>query len=303
LIATNTTSIAGLVVASASQQAQITALTGTVGAVQGELFIAEQNIDTLQAKTALLNVVGNYSHFSGYGLKIMNDLIYSVIINRIGDSQWYGLMSLYQGLAVTNGIQSDRVTCATDLVSNGVLQVTGASTLSTTTVNSTLNVTGTSTLYNTNINGTLGVTGTSTLSTTTLPNGNLTISNGSLFVNGASTLNATNLATGNLTITTEILGGVGQLNYINNDTIFNGNMFCNNNLTITNNLNTLNINCDNLNFADSLGGHSMLIGTNGGSISAGNTITIGNAYSVTYLGGIVAFTGAVFNMTNLINQI
>ena len=325
VIATNTTSIAALVIASASQQTQITALAGTVGAVQGELFIAEANIDTLQAKTSLLDVVGNYSHFSGYGIKMMNGIGYTVIINRIGDSQWYGLMSLLQGLYVENGIITDRVTIDDDLISNG------ASTLSTTTVNSTLNVTGVSTLANTNINGTLGVTGVSTLNTTNLATGNLTVTTGNLIVTA-----------GKLEINSPINA---PPNYFNNNSIFNGNilgsninatnitstelitgyditsthnitgydLIINNNINVTNeitslnltstNLSATNINCNNYNCSNSNGNNVVMIATNGGDFLSGNNITIGNLYSTTYIAGLVIFQGGNFNMSGLINQI
>ena len=308
LIATNTTSIAGLVIASASQQAQITALAGTVGAVQGELFIAEANIDTLQAKTSLLDVVGNYSHFSGYGIKIMNGIGYTAIINRVGDSQWYGLMSLLQGLYVENGIITDRVTIDDDLISNGQ-----------------------TTLANTNINGTLGVTGVSTLNTTNLPTGNLTVTTGNLIVTA-----------GKLEINSPINA---PPNYFNNNSIFNGNilgsninatnftstelitgyditsthnitgydLIINHNINVTNeitslnltstNLSATNINCNNYNCSNSNGNNVVMIATNGGDFLSGNNITIGNLYSTTYIAGLVIFQGGNFNMSGLINQI
>jgi hypothetical protein len=152
LIVTNGASITGLITASAAQQLQITGLATTVGVVQGELTIAQGNITTLQAKTAFLNVVGNYTQFSGFGIKIMNGIVYTSIINREGDSQWYGLMTLNNGLTVSNG----NTTLLTTAI-NSTLNVTGNTTLSTTAINSTLNVTGVSTLSTTNITGELRI--------------------------------------------------------------------------------------------------------------------------------------------------
>jgi hypothetical protein len=78
-------------------------------------------------------------------------------------------MTLRQGLAVTNGIQSDRVITTTELKSNGTLEVVG----------------------------------TSTLSTTNLTTGNLTITNGKLTISGATanTFNNDCIFNGNITAT------------------------------------------------------------------------------------------------------
>jgi len=177
VIATNTTAIAGLAVASASQQTQITGLLATIGAVQGGLTTAEGQITTLQAKTSLQNVVGAYTQFTG-GIKIMNGLVYTSIINNDGSSDFYALMTLRQGLAVTNGIQSDRVTTATELKSNGTLEVVGTSTLSTTNL-----TTGSLTITN----GKLTISGTNpnTFNNDCIFNGGITATNLSL-VNGLS---------------------------------------------------------------------------------------------------------------------
>jgi len=137
----------------------------------------------------------------------------------------------------------------------------------------------------------------------------------------------TTLSTGNLTITTgklEIIGGVGLINYINNDTTFNGNIICNNNLSITNNLNvdneitslnitgtsisaanlfvSTNLNSNNLNFNKQLG-NIMNIGTNVVSPLSFNRIDIGNSFTRTYLNGVVFFAGGAFNMNSFIDQI
>jgi hypothetical protein len=153
-------------------------------------------------------------------------------------------MNLRQGLSVTNGILSDRVTTSTELKSNGTLQVTGIS----------------------------------TLSTTNLSTGDLTITNGKLTISGTTS------------------------NTFNNDCIFNGNITATN-LSLVNGLSLNELNCNNLKFSNSVGGNTMNIGTNGGSLFNSNSITIGNTFSTTYLNGLVIFTGPTFNISNYINQI
>lgn len=333
LIATNTTSIAGLVIASAAQQAQITALAGTVGAVQAGLFDVQQDITTLQENTEYITVGGiltRYTQFAGDGIKMMNGVGYSVIINVNGESQWYGLMTLADGLEVENGIITDRITISDDLYN------TGTTTLANTTINGTLGVTGVSTLANTTINGTLGVTGVSTLSTTNLPNGNLTVTTGNLIVTaGKLEINAgvgapfnyignnsvfngsitgTNLTMDNITSNTLITGYDITINHniicnnvltslnIQSTNLSSANITCNTNLT-ANNLTSTNINCNNYNCSNSNGNNVVLIATNGGGFLSGNNITIGNLYSTTYIAGLVVFQGANFNMSGLIDQI
>jgi hypothetical protein len=183
LIATNTVGIAGLVTASASQQTQITTLFGAIGTLEAELGTAEGQITTLEAKTALQNVVGAYTQFTG-GIKIMNGLVYTSIINNNGSSDFYGLMNLRQGVTVTNGITSDRVTTSTELKSNGTLQVVGTTTLSTT-----------------NINGNLIINGVP--DPIVITPSNLTITNGKLTVSGetANTFNNDCIFNGNITAT------------------------------------------------------------------------------------------------------
>jgi hypothetical protein len=252
LIATNSTAIAGLVISSASQQTQITTLFAAIGTLEAELGTAEGQITTLEAKTALQTVVNAYTQFTG-GIKIMNGLVYTSIINNNGSSDFYGLMNLREGLTVTNGITSDRVTTSTELKSNGTLQVVGTTTLTTT-----------------NINGNLIINGVP--DPIVITPSNLTITNGKLTVSGETP------------------------NIFNNDTIFNGN------ITATN-LSLTNLNCNNLYFSNSLGGNSLYIGTNGGSLISPNVISIGNGYSSTVLNGFVIFNGPTFNMSSYINQI
>jgi len=254
LIATNGTAIAGLVISSASQQTQITTLFAAIGTLEAELATAEGQITTLEAKTALQNVVGAYTQFTG-GIKIMNGLVYTSIINNDGSSDFYSLMTLRQGLAVTNGVQSDRVTTSTELKSNGTLEVIGTSILSTT-----------------NITGNVSINGVPTQTPNVTTPSNLTITNGKLTISGTTA------------------------NTFNNDCIFNGNV------TVTN-LSLTNLNCNNLNFSNSLGGNSLYIGTNGGSLTSPNVISIGNGYSSTVLNGLVIFNGPTFNMSSYINQI
>jgi hypothetical protein len=217
IIATNTTAIAGLVTASASQQTQITGLAATIGAVQGGLTTAEGQITTLQAKTSLQNVVGAYTQFTG-GIKIMNGLVYSSIINNDGSSDFYALMTLRQGLAVTNGIQSDRVTTATELKSNGTLEVVGVSTLSTTNRNGNLSIT----------NGKLTINGTSsnTFNNDCIFNGNITATNLSL-VNGLSLteLNCNNLKFTNSVGNNAMNIGTNGGSFLNPNSIYIGNNY------------------------------------------------------------------------------
>jgi hypothetical protein len=217
VIATNTTAIAGLVTASASQQTQITGLAATIGAVQGGLTTAEGQISTLQAKTSLQNVVGAYTQFTG-GIKIMNGLVYSSIINNDGSSDFYALMTLRQGLAVTNGIQSDRVTTATELKSNGTLEVVGTSTLSTTNITGNLSIT----------NGKLTINGTSsnTFNNDCIFNGNITATNLSL-VNGLSLteLNCNNLKFTNSVGNNAMNIGTNGGSFLNPNSIYIGNNY------------------------------------------------------------------------------
>lgn len=260
LIATNGTAIAGLITASAAQQTQLTGLAASVGIVQGGLTTAEGQITTLQAKTALQNVVGAYTQFTG-GIKIMNGLVYTSIINNNGSSDFYGLMNLREGLTVTNGITSDRVTTSTELKSNGTLQVVGSSILSTT-----------------NITGDLTINGVPTQTPNVTTPSNLTITNGKLTISGSTA------------------------NIFNNDCIFNGNITATN-LSIVNGLSLTELNCNNLNFTNSVGNNGMNIGTNGGSFVSPNSIYIGNNFSTTYLNGLVIFSGLTFNMSSFINQV
>jgi hypothetical protein len=185
LIATNGTAIAGLITASAAQQTQLTALAASVGIVQGGLTTAEGQITTLQAKTALQQVVNAYTQFTG-GIKIMNGLVYTSIINNNGSSDFYGFMNLRQGLAVTDGITSDRVTTSTELKSNGTLEVVGTTTLSTT-----------------NITGNVSINGVPTQDPLVTTPSNLTITNGKLTVSGetANTFNNDCIFNGNITAT------------------------------------------------------------------------------------------------------
>jgi hypothetical protein len=96
-------------------------------------------------------------------------------------------MTLRQGLAVTNGIQSDRVMTSTELKSNGTLEVVGTSTLSTTNL-----TTGNLTITN----GKLTISGTNpnTFNNDCIFNGGITATNLSL-VNG---LSLTELSSNNL---------------------------------------------------------------------------------------------------------
>ena len=185
LIATNTTAIAGLVTASASQQTQITTLFAAIGTLEAELATAEGQITTLQAKTALQTVVNAYTQFTG-GIKIMNGLVYTSIINNNGSSDFYGFMNLREGLSVANGITSDRVTTSTELKSNGTLQVVGISTLSTT-----------------NITGDLTINGVATQTPNVTTQSNLTISNGKLTITGTSSniINNDTIFNGGITAT------------------------------------------------------------------------------------------------------
>ena len=259
LIATNGTSIAGLITASAAQQTQLTGLAASVGIIQGQITTAQGQITTLQAKTALQNVVGAYTQFTG-GIKIMNGLVYSSIINNDGSSDFYALMTLRQGLSVTNGILSDRVT-SDELKSNDTLEVTGVSSLSTT-----------------NITGNVSINGVPTQTPNVTTPSNLTITNGKLTITGETA------------------------NIFNNDTIFNGDITATN-LTLVNPLSLSELKCNNLNFTNSVGNNALNIGTNGGSLFNPNSISIGNAFSTTYLNGLVLFTGSTFNMSSYINQV
>jgi hypothetical protein len=185
LIATNGTAIAGLVISSASQQTQITTLFAAIGTLEAELATAEGQITTLEAKTALQQVVNAYTQFTG-GIKIMNGLVYTSIINNNGSSDFYGFMNLRQGLAVTDGITSDRVTTSTELKSNGTLQVIGSSILSTT-----------------NITGNLTINGIPTQDPLVTTPSNLTITNGKLTISGttANIFNNDTIFNGSVTAT------------------------------------------------------------------------------------------------------
>jgi hypothetical protein len=236
----------------------------------------------------------------------MNGITYKSIINSNGDSQFYGLMTLNEGLSVSNGTTN----------------------LSTTSINSTLNVTGNSTLSTTSITGELRISDGGIEVTNGIVSSSKINENGSSYFYGLMTLHeGLNIQNGNLTITTgnlEIIGGVGLTNYINNDTTFNGNIICNNNLSITNNLTvdneitslnitgtsisaanlfvSTNLNSNNLNFNNQLG-NIMNIGTNVVSPLSFNRIDIGNSFTRTYLNGVVFFAGGAFNMNSFIDQI
>ena len=231
-----------------------------IGTLEAELATAEGQITTLQAKTALQQVVNAYTQFTA-GIKIMNGLVYTSIINNNGSSDFYGFMNLRQGLAVTDGITSDRVTTSTELKSNGTLQVIGSSILSTT-----------------NITGDLTINGVPTQTPNVTTPSNLTMTNGKLTISGTTP------------------------NTFNNDCIFNGNITATN-LSIVNGLSLTDLNCNNLNFTNSVGNNAMRIGTNGGSFVSPNSIYIGNNFSTTYLNGLVIFSGLTFNMSSFINQL
>ena len=101
----------------------------------------------------------------------------------------------------------------------------------------------------------------------------------------------------NINVTNEIT----SLNIISTN-LTATNITCNNNLN-GNNIFANNFNSNNYNFINSLGGHAMNIGTNGGAGLNLNSITVGNALSIIYLNGLVVFNGGTYNMSGFINQI
>jgi hypothetical protein len=154
----------------------------------------------------------------------MNGLVYTSIINNDGSSDFYALMTLRQGLAVTNGVQSDRVTTATELKSNGTLEVVGISTLSTTNITGNLTIT-------IEILTTSGNTA-NTLNNDCIFNGNITATNLSI-VNG---LSLTDLNCNNLNFTNS--GGGNNMNIGTNG----GSLYNFNSINIGNNVSTTYLN-------------------------------------------------------------
>ena len=118
--------ITGLVATTTAHTAEIGILGAEIGAVQ-------TTVDTISIKTSLMNTDLNYTKFSGSGIKIMdliNPLSYNIKLSSDGTADFYGKLTCHAGgLDVVGGINTDTISCATSLISNGTLLVVGETTM------------------------------------------------------------------------------------------------------------------------------------------------------------------------------
>ncbi len=285
---------------------------------------AEGNITTLQSKTSNQTVLNSFTQFNGNGIKIMNGVSYSVVINTDGSSSFYGLTNIYNnlningtsanGIITTTTLNASSITANTSLSSGGTLSITGASTVNKLTMTTgDLNLTTGNILVNSIIGS---ITSPNIVSTSSLT------SNGTLSVTNLSTLNSLTVATGNATVTTgNVIISAGNLsisgltsNTINNSTTINGNLLVTAPVTLSNSLTTSSnivvngngisstaLYCNNLSFVNSLGANSMYIGS--GVTALPNIINVGSSTSTTILNGLVIFNGPTFTMQSYVNQL
>jgi hypothetical protein len=318
VIATNTAAITALGVLTTTHTGQIAGNTAAIGVLQGEMFTAQSNITTLQAKTSLQSVIGAYLQLTG-GLKIMSGLNYNAIINTDGSATFYGKMIIDDELQVNSGITCAGIQCGSANITSGDFTVSAAGqsiinnnlTLNNSVVIST---TGSTVIRNptTHFNS-LNINDGSMNTITLSANGSMIVEN-TLDVNNKIT--CVEIESGSVTTTaieTETLDVTnGNFTVANvGQSIFNNAVFLNNDVTISAAIGTqtfinnqLNINggivtSDNYNSQFS---HPVILNDNL-TISAASVVTVNSPATInnnlTITNGFLSISG---NGTNVINN-